>query len=102
MGIFDAASLPSGPTSQGITSSSIASWAQPYINQYLTPEGDREITSKGIHLPKDFSKDIPSKAKHWLEKYNITDDEIDRFNFGWSESYQRLILPVYNDDKLTK
>lgn len=36
MGLFDASSLPSGPTSQNISSSSVAGWAQPYINQYLT------------------------------------------------------------------
>jgi hypothetical protein len=40
MGIFDASSLPSGPTSKGITDSSIASWAQPYINNYLNKSQD--------------------------------------------------------------
>ena len=45
MGIFDAASLPSGPTSQNITNSSIAGWAQPYINNYLT--GAQNLTSQG-------------------------------------------------------
>lgn len=40
MGIFDAASLPSGPTAQGTTSNSVASWAQPYVNNYLTKAQD--------------------------------------------------------------
>lgn len=40
MGLFDASSLPSGPTSQGTTNSSIASWAQPYINNYLNKSQD--------------------------------------------------------------
>jgi hypothetical protein len=35
MGIFDAASLPSGPTSKQINTSDIQSWAQPYISSYL-------------------------------------------------------------------
>jgi len=45
MGIFDAASLPSGPTSKGTTDSSVASWAQPYINQYLT--GAQNLVNQG-------------------------------------------------------
>ena len=45
MGIFDASSLPSGPTSQGTTNSSVASWAQPYINQYLT--GAQNLVNQG-------------------------------------------------------
>lgn len=45
MGLFDAASLPSGPTSQGTTNSSVASWAQPYINQYLT--GAQNLVNQG-------------------------------------------------------
>jgi hypothetical protein len=40
MGLFDASSLPSGPTSKGTTDSSIASWAQPYINNYLNKSQD--------------------------------------------------------------
>lgn len=35
MGIFDASSLPSGPTSQSTSTSSIQPWAQPYISNYL-------------------------------------------------------------------
>lgn len=35
MGIFDPQGLPSSPTSQSITNSGIASWAQPYILNYL-------------------------------------------------------------------
>jgi hypothetical protein len=36
MGIFDPQGLPSSPTSQSSTSSGIASWAQPYVNNYLS------------------------------------------------------------------
>jgi hypothetical protein len=35
MGLFDAASLPSGPTSKQINTSDIQSWAQPYVSGYL-------------------------------------------------------------------
>ena len=45
MGLFDASSLPSGPTSQNISSSSVAGWAQPYINQYLN--GAQTLANQG-------------------------------------------------------
>lgn len=36
MGLFDAASLPSGPTSQQVTTGAINTWAQPYVNNMLS------------------------------------------------------------------
>jgi hypothetical protein len=40
MGLFDAASLPSGPTSKQINTSDIQSWAQPYVSGYLQKSQD--------------------------------------------------------------
>ena len=57
-------------------------------------------TVKKISLPKDFTLDIPTKALLWVYKYGITDSEIKLFRFGWSETLQRLILPVYQDEQL--
>jgi len=36
----------------------------------------------------------------WLYKYGITDQDIKRYRFGFSEWYDRLIMPVFNDGKL--
>ena len=55
---------------------------------------------KRLRLPFDFSKQLPIVAKAWLHKYKITKEEIDIFGFGWSEALCRLVLPVYEDDKL--
>jgi hypothetical protein len=38
---------------------------------------------------------IPWAAYHWLWQYNIQEVEIDKFNVGWSEGYNRVIIPVY-------
>jgi hypothetical protein len=43
MGIFDAASLPSSPTSQQVTTGAINTWAQPYVNNLLT--GAQNLTA---------------------------------------------------------
>jgi len=51
-----------------------------------------------IRLPFDFKNEIPPKGIWWLKKYQISDNEISTLNFGYSETYQRLILPVYSSD----
>lgn len=56
--------------------------------------------AKHIQLPHDFTLDLPDKALAWLYKYQITDEEIRQFRFGWSQRLKRLILPVYRDDQL--
>lgn len=57
-------------------------------------------TNTIITLPKDFSRHIPSKGLQWLRKYNITDEEINRYMFGYSAKLDRLILPVFKDGVL--
>ena len=59
MGIFDASSLPSGPTSQSIATSNISPWAQPYINQYLS--NAQNLASQG---PTGFQNQVYSSAQN--------------------------------------
>lgn len=49
-----------------------------------------------VYLPSDFSYNIPDAALTWLEKYGITNEEINRERIGWSESKQYLVLPVFD------
>jgi len=54
-----------------------------------------------VYLPEDFDTSfIPSYAKAWLRKYGVTDDEIKRYRFGYSERMNRLIMPVFNNGEL--
>ena len=58
---------------------------------------------KEVRLPQDFSNDIKSfdpKAYAWLLEHDITDDEIIKYNIGYSQYYKRLIFPVYQNDEL--
>lgn len=60
---------------------------------------DEANTTKGdIRLPADYKRWIPSNPLMWLKKYDLTDAEIDFHKFGWSESTERLVAPVYGDD----
>lgn len=66
------------------------------VRQYSSKD-TTENTVRDIKLPYDFSLTIPTQAQLWLKKYGITDEEIETFGFGWSDSYQRLILPVFSE-----
>ena len=59
-----------------------------------------EQVVKGIQLPRDASSEIPTTGLGWLYRYYIIDDEIKKYNICYSERYNRLILPVYNDEGL--
>ena len=62
---------------------------------------ERSKNSNGstiLHLPYDYSSNIPSAGSIWLGRYNITEDEIRKYRFGYSEKLNRLILPLYNQE----
>lgn len=57
--------------------------------------------SRVMYLPEDFDTSyLPFTAKAWLRKYGVTDDEIKRYRFGYSERMNRLIMPVFNGGEL--
>jgi len=55
---------------------------------------------KEIRIPKDFNIKIDKVGLLWLMKYGILPDEISTFGIGWSDQYQRLILPVFQGERL--
>ncbi len=61
---------------------------------------NKEYNYDVVVLPYDFTPTIPDIGLLWLRTYNITDEEIRRYNLGFSPSLNRLILPVYLDGEL--
>jgi hypothetical protein len=61
--------------------------------------GTVRIDNETISLPHDFTTKIPLKGTWWLEKY-ITKAQIAKYKIGYSPKMDRVILPVYNDNKL--
>ena len=45
-------------------------------------------------LPDDFTTDIPIQGLLWLSKGGLHLDDIKRYGFGWSQTMQRVIMPV--------
>ena len=49
-------------------------------------------------LPYDLVQDIPLQHVVWLYKAGITRDECIQAGIGWSDSMQRIVIPIYSDD----
>ena len=55
---------------------------------------------KSICLPYDVDTVLPTLAKEYLTKYNITEKDRIRHTILWSETYQRLVFPYFGQDEL--
>jgi hypothetical protein len=58
--------------------------------------------TENVTLPFDFEPmtgldhcPVPYEAYHWFWKYSLTNDDIMKYNCGWSERYKRVIVPLY-------
>lgn len=61
---------------------------------------DEQNDPVDVSLPKDATYLLPMPALAWLWKYDLDQYEIDTMRCCYSPSMNRLILPVYKDDKL--
>lgn len=80
----------------GDSSSTSIDYSREYLSNIKNANKETFIENKKILLPYDFTYEIPYKGKLWLDKYYITEDEIKRYRFGYSEKMNRLILPLYD------
>lgn len=46
-------------------------------------------------LPDDYTPKLDVESLKYLYKYQLTDEEIKRYGFGYSPSMDRMIIPVY-------
>lgn len=56
-----------------------------------------------IKLPRDSEGDVrqwPSKARLWLSRARVTDEEARRYGINYSHGLGRVVLPVYSDGSM--
>ena len=77
--------------------------AQKKIKEYYTKhKHNQDDINYKIKLPKDFknmavhTENIPPQAYAWLYKYEISNNDIYKFNIGYSDKYKKVIIPIYN------
>lgn len=63
-----------------------------------TIESKEIETQVQIKLPHDFTNNIVKEGLIWLQKYDITNQDIITYNIGYSKRFNRVILPVYNEE----
>lgn len=56
--------------------------------------------SKGLVLPSDYTLDIPPQHMTWFLKYGVSAELATEYRVGFSESMERLVLPVYSNAEL--
>jgi hypothetical protein len=66
--------------------------------QQVTNTLFKQSQETNVNLPSDFDKNIPVIPLTWLKKYGLTSDEIDKAEWGWSESTQMLIIPFFDGE----
>lgn len=55
-----------------------------------------------LELPDDYTTEIPATGRLWLYKASISESQWRRYRIGYSERYERVVLPVYDSsDNLT-
>lgn len=75
-------------------------WRKNKHAELFTPEPKTDYEVREVWLPSDCTDELPTKAKLWLLRYHITQEEIHKYAIKWSPHYERLILPVHKDGKL--
>lgn len=63
----------------------------------LNEQAER-YTDKNVRVPSDITEDIPLAGRLWLYNAGISPTIWKEYNVGYSESLQRVILPVYGSD----
>lgn len=53
-----------------------------------------------IELPQDFTLDIPLEGRIWLFKAGISEPLYRSYGIGYSKSWNRVIVPIYESGKL--
>ena len=53
-----------------------------------------------LELPKDCTTNVPEHLAIWLYKSSIFKSTYQQYGICWSPELQRIVLPVYKDDKL--
>jgi len=53
-----------------------------------------------VFLPSDSDTDYPRRSINWMLQYELDKNDMMKHHILWSESKQRLIFPIFSEDKL--
>lgn len=53
-----------------------------------------------LALPDDYTQEIPEIGRQWLYTCGLSPSVWQRLGIGWSNYYQRVVLPVYNHERV--
>ena len=53
-----------------------------------------------VFLPSDSDTDYPRRSLKWMAQYELDKNDMMKHNILWSKSRERLIFPIFSEDKL--
>jgi hypothetical protein len=59
------------------------------------------LKEKQVRLPDDYTLDVPTRYAIWYIKYGISPELARQYEIGYSEEYNRIVLPVKRNGLLT-
>ena len=59
---------------------------------------EQTVTKSSVHLPYDITDELPTSALVWLRMFGVTQQEIQKYGLCWSPKYDRLVLPVRDEN----
>jgi Zn ribbon nucleic-acid-binding protein len=67
------------------------------IKNQLQPDLKHDRSHVNVELPRDCTFMLPKIALAWLKQYGLTNEEISKHRFMWSQEIRSLIFPVYSN-----
>lgn len=75
-------------------------WRKNKHEEHYTTDLNAHHEVREVWLPSDCTDELPTKARLWLLRYHVTQQEVYEYAMKWSPSYERLILPIHQDGRL--
>ena len=63
-------------------------------------EFKEQSEGKELVLPSDYTLVVPPRARAWYLQYGITAELAELYGIGYTEYFDRVVLPVYEDGEL--
>lgn len=68
------------------------------IKDIMRHKAELEVRNSSVpFLPRDYSLNIPMDAAVWFMQYGISPELAQQYKIGWSEYFNRIVIPVYED-----
>ena len=70
------------------------------VRSFLTQNAPPLEVKHEVFLPADCDVNYPLRSVNWMKQYELDKNDMMKHNILWSEGKQRLVFPIFSEDKL--